>query len=517
MMKKLLRLTLCVGLLAALLCVPSLAADQMPEKQGDFYVMVNGDYVTFTDAAPQLRESRSCLPFAAVFEQLGFPQESMTWDADTQTVTAVKPDVLYSPSNGGEPQRGDLTVQLTIGSKEIKYWYENDLTAGPGGEVVQVTNVLQSEVAPYLSGGRTYIPFGLLADALGYQVGWDSTVGAVIIDDVDAILAANTETYELMDQYQAYNRTFVEKNQKVTGQYTMDLSVAETGAQTANDLSFTVKGDYDMITAGSTALQFNTDMILDASVKMNGMDMSSMFTSPDGTAMLPMELGFDMRGDMADGVFYFNVDSQQLAALTGMNSESWYKLDMAAIYDEMSAMTGMNYKQIMELSAASVEESFTQLLPSMLKNMPLTSVEFTTSDYLAMVNLLCADSRFVKSGSDYVNTFMDEQGITGTFTLYTSAGKVNGYAMELKADPAVVGAEMTLTAAMKGTKMNLSMTVAGSEEQGADLPRVDISMNLTMDGSYQATSQKPETAPPAGAPVADLMEMFGMEEVPTAA
>lgn len=517
MMKKLLRLTLCVGLLAALLCVPSLAADQMPEKQGDFYVMVNGNYVTFTDAAPQLRESRSCLPFAAVFEQLGFPQESMTWDADTQTVTAVKPDVLYSPSNGGEPQRGDLTVQLTIGSKEIKYWYENDLTAGPGGEVVQVTNVLQSEVAPYLSGGRTYIPFGLLADALGYQVGWDSTVGAVIIDDVDAILAANTETYELMDQYQAYNRTFVEKNQKVTGQYTMDLSVAETGAQTANDLSFTVKGDYDMITAGSTALQFNTDMILDASVKMNGMDMSSMFTSPDGTAMLPMELGFDMRGDMADGVFFFNVDSQQLAALTGMNSESWYKLDMAAIYDEMSAMTGMNYKQIMELSAASVEESFTQLLPSMLKNMPLTSVEFTTSDYLAMVNLLCADSRFVKSGSDYVNTFMDEQGITGTFTLYTSAGKVNGYAMELKADPAVVGAEMTLTAAMKGTKMNVSMTVAGSEEQGADLPQVDISMNLTMDGTYQATSQKPETAPPAGAPVADLMEMFGMEEVPTAA
>ena len=190
---------------------------------------------------------------------------------------------------------------------------------------------------------------------------------------------------------------------------------------------------------------------------------------------------------------------------------------MAAIYDQMSAMTGMNYKQIMDLSAASVEESFTQLLPSILKNMPLTSVEFTASDYLAMVNLLCADSRFVKSGSDYVNTFMDEQGITGTFTLYTSAGKVNGYAMELKADPAVVGAEMTLSAAMKGTKMNVSMTVAGSEDQGADLPQVDISMNLTMDGAYQATSQKPETEPPAGAPVADLMEMFGMVEVPTAA
>lgn len=504
-----------MGLLTALLCVPSLAADQMPEKQGEFYVMVNGEYVTFTDAVPQLRESRSCLPFAAVFEQLGFPQESMTWDADTQTVTAVKPDVLYSPSNGGEPQQGDLTVQLTIGSKEIKYWYENDLTAAPGGAATQVTNVLESEVAPYLSGGRTYIPFGLLADALGYNVGWDSTVGAVIIDDVDAILAANTETYKLMDQYQAYNRTFVENNQKVTGKYAMDLSVAESGANTANDISFTVKGDYDMITAGATALQFDTDMTVDASILMDGVDMTAMLTSPDGTSILPMELGFDMRGDMADGMFYFNVDSQQLSALTGWNSESWYKLDMAAIYDQMSALTGMNYQQILELSTASVEEDFSQLLPSLLKDMPLTSVEFTTKDYLTVLNLFCADSRFQQAGNRYENTFLEESGLTGTFTLYASAGKVTGYAIELTADPAVVGAEMTLTAAMQGSKMTMAMTVAASQDQGPDLPQVDVSLNLTMDGTYQTTTQAPATQPPAGAPVTDLMEMFGTPEVIT--
>lgn len=516
-MKKLFRLSLCAGLLAALLCVPSLAAGQMPEKQGDFYVMINGEYVTFPDAVPQLRESRSCLPFAAVFEQLGFPQESMTWNADTQTVTAVKPDVLYSPSNGGEPQCGDLTVQLTIGSKEIKYWYENDLTAAPGGEVAQVTNVLQSEVAPYLSDGRTYIPFGLLADALGYNVGWDNTVGAVLIDDVNAILAANTETYELMDQYQAYNRTFVEKNQKVTGKYTMDMSMAETGPDAANDLSFTVKGNYDMVTAGSTAFQFNTDMTVDASVLMDGMDMSAMLASPDGSPMLPMKLGFDMRGDMANGTFYFNLDSQQLAALTGWNSETWYKLDMAAIYDEMSAVTGMNYKQLLELSTASLEEDFSQLMPSILNNMPLTSVDFTATDYLALLNLICGDSHFKQVGTRYENTFLDESGITGTFTLYTSAGKVNGYAIELKADPAVVGAEMTLTSAMQGSKMTMDMTVAASQEQGADLPQVELSLNLAMDGTYQATSTQPQTEPPAGAPVTDLMEMFGVVEVPTAA
>ena len=511
-MKKLLRLVLCAGLTAALACVPALAADQQPDKQGDFYVMINGEYLTFPDAAPQLRENRSCLPFAAVFEQLGFPQEGMTWAEETQTVTAVKPDVLYSPSNGGEPQRGDLTVQVTIGSKEIKYWYEYDFTAAPGGQLLQVTNTLQSEVAPYISGGRTYIPFGLLADALGYHVGWDSAAGAVIIDDVDAILAANTETYALMDQYQAYNRTFVEQNQKVSGQYALELSVAEAVPNPANDLSFTVKGDYDMITAGATALQFDTDMTLDASVLEDGTDYTAMFSS-----LLPMELGFDMRGDMADGTFYFNLDSQQLSALAGWDSESWYKLDMAAIYDGTSGMTGMTYQQLLELSAASVEGDFSQLLPSLLENMPLTSVDFTAKDYLALLNLICGDSRFQQVGTRYENTFLEESGLTGTFTLYTSGGKVSGYAMELSGDPDELGMEMTLRAAMQGRKMEMTMAVAGSQEQGGGLPQVDISLSLTMDGTYQATTQAPATQPPAGAPVMDLMELFGITEVPTAA
>ena len=241
--------------------------------------------------------------------------------------------------------------------------------------------------------------------------------------DVDAILAANTETYDLMDRYQAYNRTFAEQNQKVTGSYAMDLSVAETGPQAANNLSFTVKGDYNMLTAGATALQFDTDMTLDAKALVDGMDYTALLTSPEGTSLLPMNLGVSMRGDMADGTFYFNLDSQQLAALAGWDSSAWYKLDMAAIYDQMSQVTGMNYAQLMELSASSLEESFSQLLPTVLRDFPLTSVDFTTSDYLAALNLICGDSRFVKSGNNYVNTFLNQQGLTGTFTITTS-GKV---------------------------------------------------------------------------------------------
>lgn len=511
-MKKILRLLLCTGLCAAFLALPSMAADteDLPARQGDFYVMVNGEYVTFPDAVPQIREDRSCLPFVAVFDQLGFPEENMTWDGATGTVTAVKPDVVYT-SFRGDTEQGDLTVQLTIGSNDITYWYEGNTTAAPHGHQAQVVEHIQSEVAPYIYQNRTYIPFGLLAQALGYNVGWDGQIGAVMIDDVDAILAANTETYDLMDRYQAYNRTFAEKNQKVTGSYAMDLAMNQQIQGSNSDISFTAKGDYDMITGGTTAFQFDTDMTMDASMVTDGVDLSGAMTSPEGEPLFPMDLGISMRGDMTDGVFYFNLDSQQLAALTGWNSEVWYQLDMKAIYDAMSQQTGMTYAQMMELSMASLEDNFSQLLPTVLKDLPLNSVQFTTTDYLELLNTICGDSHFVKSGSNYVNTFLNEGGIQGTFTIYTSGGKVNGYAMELKADPDVAGGELSITTSMKGSKMELAMNMEASQGEGQEgeiISQVDMTLDMTMDGTYQSTSTQPATQPPQGANVTDLMEMF---------
>ena len=523
-MKKILSLMLCTGLCASLLSLPSLAAGtgELPEKQGDFYVMVNGEYVTFPDAVPQARDNRSFLPFVAVFDQLGFPEESMSWDAATNTVTAVKPDVTYTPADGGEARQGDLTIQLTLGSKEITYWNEGDLTAGTDGQLTQVKTTVQTDVAPYAYANRTYIPFGLVAEVLGYNVGWDGQVGAVIIDDVDAILAANTETYELMNQYQAYNRTFAEENQNVTGSYSMDLAVSQLNQGSSSDIAFTAAGDYNMITGGATAFQFDTDLTMDVSVVTDGVDLSGMLVTPEGEPVFPMELGFDMRGDMADGAFYFNLDAQQLAALTGWDSASWYKLDMKAIYDAMSQQTGMTYAQLMELSYASLGEDFSQLLPDVLQQAPLTSVQFTTTDYLAMLNAICGDSHFVKSGSDYVNTFLDVNGIQGTLTLSTDGDKVNGYAMELKADSAVVGAELTMSIAMKGSQMEMNLYVAASQGEGQEseiISQVDVTLDMTMDGTYEATSDQPVTQPPAGAAVVDLMEMMGgawAETIPAA-
>ena len=397
-MKKILRPILCGGVLAALLCTPSLAAEQ-----GDFSLLVNGEPVTFTDAAPVLKDGRSFLPMAATFEALGFPAEDMTWDSDTQTASASK---------------DGTTISLTIG--------KNAIQVTQAGAEAGVS--IETDAAPYIDAAtsRTYIPVGLVADALGYRVAWDGETSTVIIDDVDAILAENTETYERMDQYLDYARKYSQGNYQVEGSYLLTSAPGEmeSGAEIIN----TIGGDYNLISS-QTAMQFAMDMSIGGTIM--------------GAPIAPTDMNLDMRADLDTGMLYLYFQSEDLEQLMNnnvqVNGESvefqipdqWYSLDMKAVYDE--AYGPGFYEELIVLSAASQEAAFAQTLEELLKSdtLILTSTA-TTSDYLEALNQLLGDSHFQKSGSTYTST-LEQDGVTILFHLYTSGGQVNGYGMEMTA------------------------------------------------------------------------------------
>ena len=442
-MKQFLRPILCGGVLAALLCTPSLAADE-----GDFSLLVNGEPVTFSDAAPVLKDGRSFLPMAATFEALGFPAEDMTWDSDTQTAAASK---------------DGTTISLTIG--------KNAIQVTQAGTEAGVS--IETDAAPYIDAAtsRTYIPVGLVADALGYRVAWDGETSTVIIDDVEAILAENTETYELMDQYTDYADQYSQGTYRVDGSLTLAMS------DTFDTVD--VSGDYNMITS-QTALQFDADLAINA-------DMSDL------TFALP-NLDLALRCDVETGTFYFQ--SQAISA-----SDTWYSLNMKELYDSIYG-PGF-YEELIALDTASAAEdmTFAQALEEILKSdaLPLTS-EFTTKDYLDLFNYILADSAFERSGSTYTSTPIDlsEDGasVLVAFQLYTSGGQVNGYGLEMTIADSEETA-LTMTAEMRGSKMEMLMDF--------QIPG-ELSMTMEMDGTYQRTSTAPATQPPAGATVVDLMD-----------
>ena len=456
-MKKILRPILCGGVLAALLCTPSLAAEQ-----GDFSLLVNGEPVAFTDAAPVLKDGRSFLPMAATFEALGFPAEDMTWNSDTQTAAASK---------------DGTTISLTIG--------KNAIQVTQAGAEAGVS--IETDAAPYIDAAtsRTYIPVGLVADALGYRVAWDGETSTVIIDDVDAILAENTETYERMDQYLDYARKYSQGNYQVEGSYLLTSAPGEmeSGAEIIN----TIGGDYNLISS-QTAMQFAMDMSIGGTIM--------------GAPISPIDMNLDMRADLDTGLLYLYFQSEDLEYLLNNNvqvngetiefqiPDQWYSLDMKAVYDE--AYGPGFYEELVALSAVSQEAAFAQTLEELLKSdtLILTSTA-TTSDYLEALNQLLGDSHFQKSGSTYTST-LEQDGVTLLFHLYTSGGQVNGYGMEMTtADPE---AQMTMTMEMKGDDMSLLLEMAG--------------VTMEMDGTYRPSSAAPETEPPAGATVVDLWELL---------
>ena len=457
-MKKILRPILCGGVLAALLCTPSLAAEQ-----GDFSLLVNGEPVAFTDAAPVLKDGRSFLPMAATFEALGFPAEDMTWDSDTQTAAASK---------------DGTTISLTIG--------KNAIQVTQAGAEAGVS--IETDAAPYIDAAtsRTYIPVGLVADALGYRVAWDGETSTVIIDDVDAILAENPETYERMDQYLDYARKYSQGNYQVEGSYLLTSAPGEM--ESGAEIIHTIGGDYNLISS-QTAMQFAMDMSIGGTIM--------------GAPIAPTDMNLDMRADLDTGMLYLYFQSEDLEQLMNnnvqVNGESvefqipdqWYSLDMKAVYDE--AYGPGFYEELIALSTASQEAAFAQTLEELLKSdtLILTSTA-TTSDYLEALNQLLGDNHFQKSGSTYTST-LEQDGVTILFHLYTSGGQVNGYGMEMTASE-TTGMEMTMTMEMKGDDMSLLIEMAG--------------MTLEMDGTYRSSSTAPETEPPAGATVVDLWELL---------
>ena len=457
-MKKILRPILCGGVLAALLCTPSLAAEQ-----GDFSLLVNGEPVTFTDAAPVLKDGRSFLPMAATFEALGFPADQINWFAPDRTVTAVK---------------DGTTISLTIG--------KNAIQVTQAGAEAGVS--IETDAAPYIDAAtsRTYIPVGLVADALGYRVAWDGETSTVIIDDVDAILAENTETYERMDQYLDYARKYSQGNYQVEGSYLLTSAPGEM--ESGAEIIHTVGGGYSMVT-NQTAMQFAMDMSIGGTIL--------------GAPISPTDMNLDVRADLDTGMLYLYFQSEDLEQLMNnnvqVNGESvefqipdqWYSLDMKAVYDE--AYGPGFYEELIALSTASQEAAFAQTLEELLKSdtLILTSTA-TTSDYLEALNQLLGDSHFQKSGSTYTST-LEQDGVTILFHLYTSGGQVNGYGMEMTASE-TTGMEMTMTMEMKGDDMSLLLEMAG--------------MTMEMDGTYRPSSTAPETEPPAGATVVDLWELL---------
>jgi len=114
----------------------------------------SGNVTTTTikmDVAPYVKNDRTYMPVRYVANSLGVPDENITWDDSTQTVTMTNDNTV---------------IQLTIGDPVMLV------------DDSQVQMDVVPEIAPP---GRTMLPLRYVAEGLGADVKWDEENQEVII------------------------------------------------------------------------------------------------------------------------------------------------------------------------------------------------------------------------------------------------------------------------------------------------------------------------------------------------
>ena len=468
-MRRFCKRTLAVLTAAAMLSAGSSAL--AAEGDAGISVQLDGQTLTFSDAAPEARDGRTFLPVRAVFEAMG---AQVSYDAAAGTVTAV---------------RDGTTVTMTLGSTDASVTMDG------------ITTPVVMDVAPYAHDNRTYVPVRFAAQAFGCIVGWDADDRTVILIDTEKLVEDTIAKYDytLLEKYLAYGQTYSTGIWDMEAAFDAELALGVAPITMDGELTGTVADGMQM----DAAMTLRMDMkALLESLAENGGGMSTADTelldslADEGIAM-------DIRGDLERGQLYFHFGGDFMTTALGVDENTWFSMDMAAMYEAM----GMDYSGLLSMAAGDVD--YSGLLSALLALAVTEPTDKDTaySDLSAAVDLaaqLLRDDAWTASGNDRILHYSLEQGGAAAdlpFTLTLDGEDVAAYSVDvslLYIDPDTgMATALTLYDAMGGDDRMagfLSLMVG-------DL----LTFDIRMTGTYTPGDAAPDTQPPAGAEVVDMM------------
>lgn len=427
-------------------------------------VQLDGKNLTFTDAMPQVKDSRTFLPFRTVFEAMG---AEVSYDAATNQVSAT---------------RGNTKVVMTLGS--------TDATLTKDG----VDATLTMDVVPYAADNRTYVPVRFAAQAFGCAVGWDQDDQTVILVDTEELLRSAQDQYKFtrLEQFQAYSAQFE--------QGIWDMDATFDGAFSSMDAaSLTFEGTVD-----ATMESPNMDMEMAMKMDMQAFlkDLAELaqqpndFSSDDLALLNSMKedgVELKMRSDLTSNMYYINMSGPALESL-GMPADTWYSVDLSEM--------GVDYAALLE---ASQSLDLSGLLQSVFTEDVVDDKDTAYETMYTMVNQVAkalSDESFVKDGDSYTNTYrLDEDGdyLEISLTLDTEKDQVVGYSMDVNGTAAIDETTSSVISLSSDIDEKNHMTATFT----VSIPELaEMSMNLT--GDYVKGDKAPQTEPPADAVVVPL-------------
>lgn len=445
---------------------------------GQIGVMVNGEYVKFPDAVPEVTGGRTMVPVRAIVEAL---------DGEADMA-------------GGKVtcKANDTSLTFTPGSSEVLVEYT-------GGELPGDGQIFPMDCAPYIKGGRTYVPVRFLGEILGYEVGWDGQFQTAVLLDRDELAARYDEHFTIMNRVQANRGLTMEEGKNYKADVKGNLTVTAFDTLNGNQ---TYKAD---LSASQILNSEAANAKLSLKLSDNLRTMLKDSTSNDPEVHERLDLVLDALEDLELIVTEKGLGWLHAAALDEAAGEKnvWLGLDLGAEWGELAfAQTG--------------DATMGSALAAMTDVDSVESLPTAVSPAAQLLYELYGDDKFTTSGGVSTRTI----GLDDLLALYKDMGLTEADLAEAKAAIQEFSITMkvdskggvTMTCAMQTAALDgmpgLKLTMDVKQDSGG----ASISMTLhianigegrlTLTQTWSTTSEKPQDQPPEGAIVVDTAELL---------
>ncbi len=428
-------------------------------------VILDGNALSFPDAAPTIRDGYSYVPFRALLEAMG---AEVRYDDETQTVTAEKDGTV---------------LNFVIGQESISVTKDGE------------TETVAADAASYIENQRTMIPVNFVAKAFGFLVGWDETERAVVLIDADKLIDAYAGKFSVMDQYLEYSQGFNEKAYAFTGDFTLDMKVTAPGEPAVPvGISGTIEG-----LSYQNLMNMNLDMSIDISDYFSDlMSLSPEDGGQETQQILDMlkNVEIDYIINLDEGKVYLRSPIFSMAGIPNVSEDSWLYIDLNKIF----SMSGVDL-DIEALLKAANQSGFAEYLVNAYGLMGINSAGAfdTLTQTLDQMEDMFGDSAFSKAGDSYVSNYASTENgadMTIRMVLNQKYEKINGYDMTMTINMGEDLGSAKITASQTGYK-NADVTMTFTVPNLLDYA---IKMNM----EFTETDRTPDEAPPAESEIVPL-------------
>ena len=456
----------------------------MPYPRG-INVSLNGEWMTFGDAAPLAVEGRTMVPFRAFFEAMG---AQVTYKKGHITATLESGNVL------------ELDVDSTVLS-----WNEG-----------QQLHEVDMGLTPYAQNGRVYIPVRFAAEAMGLEVAWNDYLEVAFLTDWAAMAADIDQNFTHLNALLAAASASADPEQVYRSHEVLRLSGTLYGEKENDTAAFTLtgegltRGDGRMV-SGSVKLELDAGDMADTVFSqllesdreilaaLDGAGLELILNGEEGMCYLRGALVSLFTEGMVDDATWLALDGFDLTEMADGGSITVGSL-LTALY------SGSGY-----LGTSDTARETARFLQVLLGDECFTVKESGgTTTYQVKHTWATLAAQAQKLGlldemdlSDLVSMVGDLPELSFSFTAAVKDGAITSAALDLRlAVDGVSPVEWVLTLRSNDLSSSGTFSVVGRY-----LGRIDAVLESTVSPSQQSIP----TAPGESEPLITLEELWEMQ------